>query len=51
MAGVVVAVVVIIVGGFILDDAFPLVWLLAAAASVAVVAVGVLLSRLAGKTG
>jgi len=49
-AGVVVAVVVIGVGGFMLGDAFPLVWVLAAAASVAVVAVGVLLSRLAGRT-
>lgn len=50
MAGVVVAVVVIVAGGLALGDAFPLVWLLAAAASVAVVAVSVLLSQLAGGT-
>lgn len=49
-AAVVVAVVVIAAGGFTLDDAFPLVWLLAAGASVVVVAVSVWLSRLAGGT-
>lgn len=49
-AGVVVTVVAIGVGGFMLGDAFPLVWLLAAVASAAVVAVGVALSRLVGGT-
>lgn len=48
-AGVVVAVTVIGVGAFTFDDAFPLVWLGVATASVAVVTAAVLLSRIAGR--
>jgi hypothetical protein len=50
VAAVSVSVAVLLAGGLLLGDAFPLVWLLTAAASVAVVAAAVVVGRRAART-
>lgn len=50
VAGVLVSVLVVVVGGFLLNEAFPVVWLLTAVGSVLVVAMSVFISRSLART-